>query len=114
MRRFTRLAEKTQQAQKSNKLGTMTRSQHGKGRVEEDVNFNQLWTQVNTAKDIEQRETLGGVLKEPLNKRGVKTPIVFIIKNIKSFPHHILNDLIHLLKKYRAEQRKSYCLILGV
>ena len=42
------------------------------------------------------------------------TPVVFIIKNIKSFPHFILNDLIHMLKKYRAEKELSFCLILGV
>lgn len=29
-------------------------------------------------------------------------PIVLIIKNIKNFPMTVLNDLIHLVKKYRA------------
>jgi len=28
-------------------------------------------------------------------------PIVFIIKNIKNFPQQVLNDLIHMMKKYR-------------
>jgi hypothetical protein len=34
------------------------------------------------------------------NDRGSK-PIVFIIKNIKTFPQNVLNDLIHLIQKYR-------------
>jgi len=28
-------------------------------------------------------------------------PVIFIIKNIKLFNPHVLNDLIHMLKKYR-------------
>ena len=31
-------------------------------------------------------------------------PIVFIIKNIKTFNHVVLNELIHLLRKYRRPQ----------
>jgi|LauGreDrversion4_2_1035121.scaffolds.fasta_scaffold59615_3 hypothetical protein len=31
-----------------------------------------------------------------------KDPIVLIIKNIKNFPQTVLNDLVHLIKKYRA------------
>ena len=49
-------------------------------------------------------------------------PIVFIIKNIKSFNHCVLNELIHLLKKYRSPFNATtglhdgcnLCLMLGV
>ena len=62
------------------------------------------------------KETFAGVLHELDNDRnvGVMRPIVFIIKNIKSFNPIVLNDLIHLLKKYRESQNRNFCLVLGV
>lgn len=50
---------------------------------------------------------------------GVR-PIVFVIKNIKAFNHVVLNELIHLLRKYRRPQGQitkhgcNFCLMLGV
>ena len=41
-------------------------------------------------------------------------PVIFIIKNIKIFNPAVLNDLIHLLKKYRNKYALNFCLILGV
>ena len=42
-------------------------------------------------------------------------PVVVIIKNIKTFPHMILNDLIHLFNKYRAAPYNlKLNLVLGV
>ena len=75
-----------------------------------------MWKFTNNTSDIESKETLKGVLNVLTNTNltTVTTPIAFIIKNIKSFPHHILNDLIHMLKKYRQEKLRSFCLILGV
>jgi hypothetical protein len=42
------------------------------------------------------------------------TPIVFIIKNIKQFNPQVLNDLIHVMRNYRQEQTRNFCLVLGV
>lgn len=39
---------------------------------------------------------------------------MFIIKNIKAFNHVVLNELIHLLKKYRYSEGINFCLMLGV
>jgi len=41
-------------------------------------------------------------------------PLIFIIKNIKLFSSIVLNDLIHILKKYRNTYGMNLCLILGV
>ena len=41
-------------------------------------------------------------------------PVIFVIKNIKNFSPTVLNDLIHMLKKYRNTYALNFCLILGV
>ncbi len=41
-------------------------------------------------------------------------PIIFMIKNIKLFNLTVLNDLIHMLKKYRNTYGLNFCLVLGV
>lgn len=41
-------------------------------------------------------------------------PVIFVIKNIKTFSHQVLNDLIHLIKKYRAQYGCNIGLMLGV
>lgn len=41
-------------------------------------------------------------------------PLVFVVKNIKLFNSSVLNDLIHLMKKYRNQYGLNFCLILGV
>ena len=48
------------------------------------------------------KETFLGV-KQIIERAEIKIdqPIVFIIKNIKNFNTNVLNDLIHMLKKYR-------------
>lgn len=66
------------------------------------------------------KETFVGV-KQLLEQSmvGLK-PIVFIIQNIKAFNHVVLNELIHLLRKYRRPQLGAtrhgcnLCLMLGV
>lgn len=45
---------------------------------------------------------------------GPKIPVIFIIKNIKAFNHQVLNDLIHLIKKYRSSYGCNMSLMLGV
>jgi hypothetical protein len=48
----------------------------------------------------------------------VKQPIVLVIKNVAAFSHSALNDLIHLMKKYRHplnhREYGHFCLVLGV
>ena len=62
------------------------------------------------------KETFKGVSEmlklDPKNTQS--RPIIFIIKNIKQFNPSVLNDLIHLLRKYRSEQTQNFCLVLGV
>lgn len=49
------------------------------------------------------------------NNIDIDQPILIIIKNIKTFPHNILNDLIHQFKKYRAAPyNMKLNLVLGV
>lgn len=56
------------------------------------------------------RETEGGDPEEKL-----QLPILIIIKNIKLFPQGVLNDLIHLIKKYReAPYGLKLNLMIGV
>lgn len=61
------------------------------------------------------KETFLGV-KKILERKGVKVdqPIIFIVKNIKLFNTNVLNDLIHMIKKYRNQYGINFCLILGV
>mmetsp|Transcript_44452 Transcript_44452/g.43120 ORF Transcript_44452/g.43120 Transcript_44452/m.43120 type:complete len:85 (+) Transcript_44452:118-372(+) len=41
--------------------------------------------------------------------------ILLIIKNIKTFPHQIMNDLIHIIKRYReGMSQMKINLMLGV
>jgi len=81
----------------------------------------------NTMKDytsqnlLLEKETFFGVKQILENQKVADRPIIFIIKNIKSFNHNVLNELIHLLKKYRSPQANSgvadgcnLCLLLGV
>ena len=60
-------------------------------------------------------ETFLGV-KQILEQKGITMdkPVIFVIKNIKSFNPSVLNDLIHMLKKYRNTYALNFCLILGV
>ena len=61
------------------------------------------------------RETFVGV--KQIMERACLTklePVIFIIKNIKLFNPHVLNDLIHMIKKYRNQYGLNFCLILGV
>ena len=70
----------------------------------------------HTANKLFDKETFRGVT-EMLNydnRIDETTPIIFIIKNIKQFSPNVLNDLIHLLRKYREEQTRNFCLVLGV
>ena len=61
------------------------------------------------------KETFLGV-KQIIERAEIKIdqPIVFIIKNIKNFNTNVLNDLIHMLKKYRNQYALNFCIILGV
>jgi hypothetical protein len=65
--------------------------------------------------DVLQKETFFGVKKMlDLSPSGPKVPVIFIIKNIKTFNHAVLNDLIHLIKKYRSSYGCNISLMLGV
>ena len=50
-----------------------------------------------------KRETFFGVKSIVDAKNCNNRMILIIIKNIKSFPHNIMNDLIHVMKKYREK-----------
>jgi len=65
--------------------------------------------------DLMNKETFFGV-KNLLEKspNGFNVPVILIIKNIKTFNHNVLNDLIHMIKKYRSEERCNLSLMLGV
>ncbi|CDW86884.1 UNKNOWN [Stylonychia lemnae] len=54
--------------------------------------------------DIILKESFFGIynILRTTKKVDRNSPIILIIKNIKTFPHNILNDLIHLMKKYRS------------
>ena len=77
----------------------------------------------NTLQGLLSKETFAGV-KELIENRedGKNKSYILIIKNIKSFNHVVLNELIHLLKKYRQSTLSedgttdglNLCLILGV
>lgn len=71
-----------------------------------------FWTDLHA--DLERNEALKsesfyGVyhflvreeVKDQQEGDRVGKPIVFIIKNIKTFPQNVLNELIHLIQKYR-------------
>ena len=77
----------------------------------------------NTLQGLLSRETFAGVKELIENEKDDKNKsYIFIIKNIKSFNHVVLNELIHLLKKYRQSTLSedgtsdglNLCLILGV
>jgi len=55
-------------------------------------------------------------VKQIIERKDIKAhrPIIFIIKNIKLFSPNVLNDLIHMIKKYRNQYGLNFCLILGV
>ena len=56
----------------------------------------------NKVLDKETFKGINEILKSDPNLDSL-APIVFIIKNIKTFNPIVLNDLIHLLRKYREE-----------
>jgi hypothetical protein len=62
-------------------------------------------------------ETLLGI-KELLDRNGIDTisrPVVVLVKNIKQFPQRSLNDLIHVMHKYRGSPHfLNLNLMLGV
>jgi len=67
--------------------------------------------------EIMQKETFFGI-KNLLEKRDINTqdrPIVLIIKNIRTFPADVLNDLIHHVNIYRGNGHLlNLNLMLGV
>lgn len=64
--------------------------------------------------DYIQSESFNGILNI-LNQFRNEHCILIIIKNIKTFPHHVLNDLIHLISTYRKPPYSlKINLILGV
>jgi hypothetical protein len=76
----------------------------------------------NTLQGLLSKETFAGVKEIIENQNKKSTSFIFIIKNIKSFNHVVLNELIHLIKKYRQSTLTedgttdglNLCLILGV
>jgi hypothetical protein len=53
-------------------------------------------------------------IRKAIQKSNCKFPIIIVIQNIKTFPTENLNDLIYLVKKYRAKYKLKLCLMLGV
>lgn len=80
--------------------------------VGDDVEDLEAQTEYN---ETLSKETFLGV-KQILERKGIGAdrPIIFIVKNIKLFSSTVLNDLIHMLKKYRNQWGLNFCLILGV
>jgi len=54
-----------------------------------------------TIQNLLIKETFAGVRSIIENQNEKNTNFIFIIKNIKTFNHLVLNELIHLIKKYR-------------
>ena len=73
-----------------------------------------MWDSQSRENEVLQKETFHGI--KSILDRKVKNAqsVILIIKNIKSFNHQVLNDLIHLVKKYRANYGCNLCLMLGV
>lgn len=77
--------------------------------------WQKTWLDQSEFGDIFQKETFYGIKKLlDLCPTGPKIPVIFIIKNIKAFNHQVLNDLIHLIKKYRSTYGCNMSLMLGV
>lgn len=53
-------------------------------------------------------------IRKAIQKANCKFPIIIVIQNIKTFPTENLNDLIYLVKKYRAKHKLKLWLMLGV
>ncbi|CAI2386463.1 unnamed protein product [Moneuplotes crassus] len=53
-------------------------------------------------------------VKKIIKNAECTLPIVIVIQNIKTFPTENLNDLIYLIKKYRAKHNLKLCLMIGV
>jgi hypothetical protein len=96
----------------------MTRGQIKEQRKEET--FNKVWDEderdflIELHKDLENNEALRdesfyGVYHflarqhASSSESRLAVPIILVIKNIKNFPPAVLNDLIHLINKYRQE-----------
>ena len=72
-------------------------------------------TMKNDKNDTSATDKIGfSGIKKIILRAAWKSPIVIVIKNIKTFPNDNLNDLIYLVKKYRAKHRLKLCLMLGV
>ena len=73
-----------------------------------------LMNDVTSQNDILVKESFYGI-KKILDLSEEVGPILIIIKNIKTFPSLVLNDLIHMLKKYRENpMAMKLNLMLGV
>lgn len=59
---------------------------------------------LETNQDLKEESFYGlyhFLARENLSENRIDYPIVIIIKNLSTFPSPVLNDLIHLIKKYR-------------
>lgn len=69
---------------------------------------------VSNQNDILLRESFQGI-KKILDSKNDIGPVLIIVKNIKAYPPSVLNNLIHLIKKYRDKPNAlKLNLILGV
>eukprot|EP00347_Sterkiella_histriomuscorum_P003546 403363877 len=77
---------------------------------------NKNFEQFCIASDIMMKDSFFGIRKLVLQKDiEQKRPIIIIIRNIKTFQSNILNDLIHIIHKFRASPYKMKLnLMLGV
>jgi len=65
--------------------------------------------------ELLKKESFQGVYHILDLQQKLDRPVLIIIKNIKTFPVSVLNDLIHVLKKYRGpERRLNLNLMLGM
>jgi len=80
----------------------------------ETAQINKTWQEHGDFGEVLQKETFYGIKKLLDLADDPRQPVIFIIKNIKAFNHTVLNDLIHLIKKYRATYGCNMSLMLGV
>ncbi len=95
--------------------GVVTRTR--KGRISKGKKFinpalEQLLAEAESS-DAINKETFGGVVTY-MNRRNISEPVIVIIKNLKNFPPEVLNDLIHLMSKYREDCHIKFNLMIGI
>lgn len=75
-------------------------------RSDDDEDFNLNITNVDKSSFV-------GIWKL-IVKQGINKPILFVIQNVKTFPSDQLNQIIHLIHKYRSLYKLKLNLMIGI